>query len=182
MGGVLARLLDSLWAKKLEMVLVGLSNSGKTTLLHTLAGQPTNETVPTIGLNVKMMKRGGVTMKCWDLGGQAQCRAEWPRYTKGCDVIVFVVDSAAEDLIALAKHELHILLEDRELANTPLLVCANKVDVEDHLSNEDIVKGLNLDYILDNPWEIIGISALRGTNLESVIDWLVKRGRRGNWH
>jgi ADP-ribosylation factor-like protein 8 len=43
--------------------------SGKTTLLQVLSDGTPAETAPTIGLNVKMVKRGGVQMKCWDLGG-----------------------------------------------------------------------------------------------------------------
>ena len=46
--------------------------SGKTTLLNVMAMGTAVETVPTIGLNVKMVKRGGVNMKCWDIGGQKQ--------------------------------------------------------------------------------------------------------------
>jgi GTPase SAR1 family protein len=58
------------------------------------SGHPV-ETCPTIGLNVKMVKKGGVQMKCWDIGGQAQYRSEWGRYTRGCDVIIYVVDANA---------------------------------------------------------------------------------------
>ena len=53
------------------------------------------ETVPTIGLNVKVFKKGQVAMKCWDIGGQEQYRSEWSRYTKGCDVVLYVVDTAS---------------------------------------------------------------------------------------
>jgi ADP-ribosylation factor-like protein 8 len=60
-----------------------------------------------------MVKRGGITMKCWDLGGQAQYRAEWGRYTRGCNVIVFVVDAHAMEILPDVKIELHRLLEDR---------------------------------------------------------------------
>ena len=52
------------------------------------------DTAPTIGLNVKMVKKGNVTMKCWDIGGQHQYRGEWGRYTRGCNAILFVVDTA----------------------------------------------------------------------------------------
>jgi ADP-ribosylation factor-like protein 8 len=60
-----------------------------------------------------MVKRGGITMKCWDLGGQSQYRAEWGRYTRGCNVIIFVVDANAMGILPDAKIELHRLLEDR---------------------------------------------------------------------
>ena len=37
MGGMLSRLMDTLFTRKLEVVLVGLENSGKTTLLNVMA-------------------------------------------------------------------------------------------------------------------------------------------------
>jgi len=48
----------------------------------------------------------------------------------------------------------------------PLLVIANKMDKEDKMSEIDIVKGMNLDYIIDNPWAIIPISAKNGANMD----------------
>ena len=45
------------YSKKLECVLVGLENAGKTTLLNVLASGVSVETCPTIGLNVKLVKK-----------------------------------------------------------------------------------------------------------------------------
>lgn len=102
-------------------------------------------------------------MKCWDLGGQSQYRAEWGRfeilskfcvffviltaacarrYTRGCDVVIFVVDTNAMHLLPDAKAELHRLLEDRELSNTALLVVANKIDLEPHATEAQLIKGV----------------------------------------
>lgn len=99
-----------------------------------LGGGAAVETAPTIGLNVKMVKRGGVQMKCWDLGGQAQYRAEWGRYTRGCNVIIFVVDSNAMNLLPDAKAELHRLLEDRYVVskftlNEPIIYNDDQLNV-----------------------------------------------------
>lgn len=138
MGNFLRRMFFS---KKLEVVIVGLGNSGKTTLLHVLSDGTPIETVPTIGLNVRLIQRGGVKMKCWDLAGGEQYRDEWARFTKGCDVIVFVVDANAMHLLPEAKKELHRLLEDRELAKTALLIVANKIDLEPHASEPLLIRG-----------------------------------------
>lgn len=107
--------------------------------------------------------------------------------------------------VPLARAELHRLLEDPELRGTPLLVLANKIDVEPSLSEQEMVKELNLDYIseADNPvccqrwllgsqtwanpflllpilqWVIIPISALKGTNVDRVANHLVVKGRNG---
>ncbi|CAM9292366.1 unnamed protein product [Ectocarpus sp. 6 AP-2014] len=177
MGAAFQRMLSAFYTRQLEVVLVGLENSGKTTLMNVLASGHPVDTVPTIGLNVKMIKRGGVQMKCWDIGGQAQYRGEWGRYTRGCDVIVYVVDAHAEEKAALARRELHRLLEDEELASTPLLVLANKVDLEPHMSEDQIIRELNLDYVTANPWILIPISALKVINIDQVLQWLVKQSR-----
>lgn len=140
MGNYIRRLLFS---KKLEVVIVGLGNSGKTTLLHVLSEGVPVETIPTVGLNVRMIKKGGVQMKCWDLAGGEQYRNEWGRFTKGCDVIIFVVDANALYLLPDAKKELHRLLEDKELGNTALLVVANKIDLEPHATEPQLIRGNN---------------------------------------
>ena len=176
MGQILQKMLDAFYNKKLEVVLVGLENSGKTTLLNVLAAGRPVETCPTIGLNVKLVRKGGVQMKCWDIGGQAQYRSEWGRYTRGCDVIIYVVDANALDSIPLARKELHRLLEDRELATTPLLVIANKIDLDPHISEPDLIRELNLDYITENPWIVIPVSALKVINIDQVLSWLIKQG------
>lgn len=48
--------------------------------------------------------------------GQKAYRNEWGRYARGCNLIAFVVDTQAPQLLAVAKQELHQLLEDPDLA------------------------------------------------------------------
>ena len=118
-------------------------NSGKTTLLHVLADGHPIDTIPTVGLNVRMIKKGGVQMKCWDLAGGEQYRNEWGRFTKGCNAIMFVVDANALHLLPDAKKELHRLLEDKELSKIALLIVANKIDLEPHASEPFLIRGKN---------------------------------------
>ena len=56
MGAALRRMMGVFWSRKLEVVLVGLENSGKTTLLSVLSNKVPVQTAPTIGLNVKLVK------------------------------------------------------------------------------------------------------------------------------
>ena len=141
MGGLFAKLFGAFYAKKRDIVLVGLDNSGKSTLLGVLASDaPITETCPTIGMHVQVVKKNNVVMKCWDIGGQKQYRSEWGRYAKGCDAIVFVVDVADVsnafniysserrrlvvvqiDRVGEARKELHRLLESRYVQS--FLVC-----------------------------------------------------------
>jgi len=61
---------SKLWTREIEISIVGLQNAGKSTLMSTLAEGGFNEdTIPTIGFNFKRMKKGGVRLNVWDLGG-----------------------------------------------------------------------------------------------------------------
>ncbi len=95
-------------------------------------------------MNVKLIQRDGITFKVWDLGGANQYRGEWVRYTQSVSVLIFVVDASDRSGVPTAKVELHRLLEAREHATTPILVCANKVDVEPHMKEDEIIKGEGL--------------------------------------
>jgi len=86
-----------------------------------LAGQIPGEfqTIPTVrfslacvlltkwqmGSDVKQFSADGVTMKCWDLGGQVKFRSGWQRYARGCDVVIYVVDGA--DVSAFASGSMY---------------------------------------------------------------------------
>jgi hypothetical protein len=44
----------------------------------------------------------------------------------------------------MARVELHRLLEDRALERTPILVCANKVDLQPHISEKEVKGNMQL--------------------------------------
>ena len=135
------------------------------------------ETVPTIGLNVKVFRKGKVNMKCWDIGGQEQYRSEWSRYTKGCDVVLYVVDAAAPQKLPAARKELHKLLDDGSIGTTPMLVLANKIDLPEHVGEQELIEELALNYVVETPWMVLPISALRklasgkGSWTDRLVHW-----------
>ena len=78
----------------------------------------------------------------------------------------------------MAKKELLNLLEEKGIEGKPLLILSNKIDLEPHMSEVEIIKELNLDYVYSNQWAVSPVSALQGTNLENAIDWLSKKGKK----
>jgi ADP-ribosylation factor-like protein 8 len=59
---------SSVWKKEIEISIVGLQNAGKSTLVNSIAtGKLDKETVPTIGMNYRNVKKGNVNLKLWDL-------------------------------------------------------------------------------------------------------------------
>ena len=56
----------------MELSLIGLQNAGKSSLVNVIAtGAFQQDMIPTVGFNMRKVTRGAVTIKLWDLGGQA---------------------------------------------------------------------------------------------------------------
>ncbi len=123
-------------------------------------------------------------MKIWDIGGQFQYRQNWVDYAKMGDIIIFMIDGSnvrnnilifkfiQYETVPVAKKELHSLLDEKGIEGKPLLILNNKIDIEPHMTDVDIIKELNLDYIYSNKWAVISISALKELNLDDAIYWL----------
>lgn len=70
----LLRKLRSSSDKELRIVLLGLDNSGKTTILKQLANEETPSiTTPTAGFNIKSISSNNLNLNVWDLGKARVC-------------------------------------------------------------------------------------------------------------
>lgn len=127
---------------------------------------------------MKRVQRGHVTLKCWDLGGQPRFRPMWERYCRGVDAIVFIVDIADVDILPTAKEELHALMEQQSLEGIPLLVLGNKSDLPNGISVDELIDTLDLRSIGHREVSCYGISAKEETNLDAVLQWLMKWANR----
>lgn len=127
---------------------------------------------------MKRVQRGHVSLKCWDIGGQPRFRTMWERYCRGVNVIVFIVDIADVDLIPQAKEELHALMAQPLLQEIPLLVLGNKSDLDRKLTVDELIDELDLKSIQGREVCCYGISAKEETNLDAVIDFLIKYATR----
>ena len=163
------------WSKQIEMSVVGLQNAGKTTLINVMSsGAFLDNTIPTIGFNLREMKKGNVNMKIWDLGGQNKFRESWEKYCRSSDIIIFVVDSADFASIDLARMELKALLNCTPLKGITLLILANKNDLEGSLNAEEVINQMQLKLISDRHVTCFSISAKKITNIDTVINFLIK--------
>mmetsp|Transcript_661 Transcript_661/g.1733 ORF Transcript_661/g.1733 Transcript_661/m.1733 type:complete len:191 (+) Transcript_661:137-709(+) len=181
MGAVNSMLewLQSLfWKQEMELTLVGLQNSGKTTLVHVIsAGEYMEDSIPTVGFNMRKVTKGNVTIKLWDIGGQPRFRSMWERYCRGVNAILYVVDAADHDKFQTAKKELQDLLNKPPLAGIPLLVVGNKNDLLDAVSEEQLIEILELDSITGREVCCYSISAKNSVNIDKTLDWLIKHSQ-----
>ncbi|XP_048816808.1 uncharacterized protein LOC125700328 isoform X1 [Lagopus muta] len=80
--------LSSSPGQELRIVLLGLDNAGKTTLLKRLASEEVSTITPTQGFNVKSVHSHGFKLNIWDIGGQRAVRPYWRKYLGSTDLLV----------------------------------------------------------------------------------------------
>lgn len=76
--------------KELRILLLGLDNAGKTTILKQLASEDISHVTPTQGFNIKSVQTEGIKLNVWDIGGQRKLRPYWRNYFGNTDVLVNV--------------------------------------------------------------------------------------------
>ncbi|KAK7535039.1 P-loop containing nucleoside triphosphate hydrolase protein [Phyllosticta citribraziliensis] len=188
-----------------SILLLGLDNAGKTTLLeqfkalHSATLHPKLKTVPTVGQNVSTITLPDMYLKIWDVGGQHSLRGLWQSYFASCHAIVFVIDSSdvgdadltklgdrnAEDEVDGRLEECRMVLEDvlqhEDTEGVPLLVLANKQDREDCVEVVRIKEGLVRKVFEGEKGgavrdsRVLPCSALTGTGVKEAVDWLCSR-------
>lgn len=179
MGTALAKALGTLFKKRpVSLLMVGLDGAGKTTILYKLKLGETPCTMPTIGFNgklhaVEVITRGKLTMTVWDMGGQDKIRKLWSHYFHNIDAVIFVVDCSDRERLATCKSELDAMLADQLLATAPLVVVANKLDLDDAMSPCEVAEKLDL-YSLRRRWYVQPACAVSGEGLESMLKWLAR--------
>jgi ADP-ribosylation factor protein 1 len=90
---------------------------------------------------------------------------------EGIAALIFVVDSNNRECIHTAAEELHRTIQDT-LRTVVLLVIANKQDLPNSMSVEEITQKLELHKIKEQKWHVQGTCATSGDGLYEGLDWL----------
>ncbi|XP_075896099.1 ADP-ribosylation factor-like protein 6 isoform X2 [Nelusetta ayraudi] len=180
--------------KEVNVLCLGLDNSGKTTIInqlkppnhshhlgpfskewkHVSQSQPPQDIVPTIGFSIEKFKSSSLSFTVFDMSGQGRYRNLWEHYYKESHAIIFVVDSSDKLRMVVAKEELDTLLnhDDIRSKKIPMLFFANKMDLEEAMSSNKVSQLLCLEAIKDKPWHICDSNAIKAEGLQEGLDWL----------
>ncbi|CAD7956371.1 unnamed protein product [Amoebophrya sp. A120] len=173
MGLVFSSLFRQLFGQReVRILILGLDNAGKTTILYRLKVDQVVSTTPTIGFNVETVQYKNISFQVWDLGGQSSIRPYWRCYFPNTNAIIYVVDSIDKERLQDAKEELNLMLGEEELQGVPLLILANKQDLPQAMNAAEVSEGLGLTEIRSRQWAIFQTSALRGSGILEGLDWL----------
>ena len=173
MGFIFSKILDffSRSRNNFRIIILGIQNAGKTTILYRLSIGQLVKTTPTIGSNVEEISYNNVKLQAWDLGGQESSRSMWEVYFVNTDAVIYVIDTHDETFDE-SKAQFYKLLKHDALKNAIILIYANKQDLPGAKSMAEIISIYELDSIKDHIWHIQPCSAHTGEGLITGMKWL----------
>ncbi|OAF67561.1 ADP-ribosylation factor L [Intoshia linei] len=170
----MGNILNYLSQRDIRLVMVGLDNSGKTTVLHKLKHNTNVSTIPTIAFNVDNFKFKNLNLNVWDIGGQDKFVSKWNHHFQNTDVLIFVIDSSDISRVRQASKRLHECLQHQLLENVLLMVLANKQDMPNSLKIDEMITRLELEKVVQW-WICHPTCALTGEGLIEAFTILSKK-------
>ena len=173
MGILISTLIDRFFpATPARIIMLGLDNAGKTTVLYKLKLGEVVTTIPTIGFNVESVVYKHINFTVWDVGGQTKIRPLWQHYFENSDAVIFVVDSQDGQRMVEAREELEGVLADDRLRGAALLVLSNKTDMPGAATTSEVTDKLGLHARRDREWFIQATCAVTGEGIVEGLEWL----------
>jgi ADP-ribosylation factor related protein 1 len=179
-------LYEYLFRKDIYHVLIlGVDSAGKTNVLErlktiytALVGLDPGKILPTVGLNVGRLDAAGQSMVFWDLGGQTGLRAIWDKYFDESHAVIYVVDAAKRERFDESRKAYERVLQARQLSGAPVLVMANKQDLQGVADVEEL--GQMFAPPRDDTsraFKVMPVCAYTGQGLRESVDWLIQNIR-----
>jgi ADP-ribosylation factor protein 1 len=157
-----------------RILMCGLDAAGKTTVLYVSKLGEIVTTIPTIGFNVETLTYGTLNITAWDVGGRDKIRPLWRHYYANTSALVFVIDSNDRERIDEACEQLHKMTDEDELRNLPVLIFANKQDLPNVFTLDEIKEKLNLSKFDESntKWHLQPSIATKNEGLNEGFQWL----------
>ena len=184
MGILISTLMDRFFGPTpARILMLGLDNAGKTTVLYKLKLGEVVNSIPTVGFNVESIVYKNIDFTVWDVGGQTKLRALWQHYFENTDALIYVVDSSDRNRFEEATEELHHILNDDRMREASVLVFSNKSDLPGSCSTAEVTDKLGLRDLKQRDWFIQATCAVTGEGIVDGLEWLantIKKKQRGN--
>ena len=173
-----------------SVLILGLDNAGKTTYLEQTKtkfnknnkGMNLSKITTTVGLNIGQVTLGNIRLNFWDLGGQEELQSLWDKYYAESHAVIYIVDSSDHERLDESKDAFDKMIVSEALEGVPLLLLANKQDLPEVISVQDLKSMLkeSVPKMGERDRKVMGVSALTGENVNQGIQWLVECIKRNN--
>lgn len=162
--------------KRGTILLLGLDNAGKTTLLHRIRTGSILPFPPTDRPNVETFHYEGINFAAWDLGGHEAVRYLWEDYVCEADAVLFLIDAADHVRLEEVHDELDALIGEGIIEGVPLALLLNKCDLAEAQSSQVIAECVRFEELLMRHGEdrvgMFRISVLRGEGYQDAFKWI----------
>ena len=155
----------------------GLDNAGKTSIIYYLKDKiGDNSQLPSNSRFDPIFNYKGLNIVEIDIGDccRGKTRMLMHLVSKNAKGIIFVIDSSY--IIGLEDYfieEFDYYISQDDLKNLPILILANKQDLDDALSPEKIIEKISIDKLKDKKWHIVGTSVKTKKGIEEGFDWMI---------
>jgi GTP-binding protein SAR1 len=161
--------------KQGTLLLLGLDNAGKTTLLHRLRTGQIRNYPPTDrpSLSEKFVM-AGITFSAWDLGGHEAVRHLWSDYYGvDCKALLFLIDAVDVERLEEAGYELDAILSELD-PTVPVAILLNKCDLPEAISSHEICEKIQFaDFVQrGDRLRVFRISVLKGEGYQDAFQWI----------
>ena len=93
--------------------------------------------------------------------------------------LLYVVDSADRDRVAESREELNHVCQSPDMAGVPVVVVANKQDLPDSLTPEEVSKELSVQELsMSQQCQLLPVCAVTGEGLSDAMDCMVDMVRK----
>lgn len=151
-----------------KIVVVGLENVGKTTLVQKLKYGQAIDVKPTIGFNLESFKSNELDLMVFDVAGGAM--SMWPHYLQGAEIIIYVVDASDRGSMTKVTDSFFGVTKEIQENGCFFICLLNKSDLPDAMSNEEFVKESKVYDIFDCDFLLQRTSNVTGEGIDKLLE------------
>jgi len=170
-----------------KVFLFGIEEVGKTSMVRRIkTGEYSdNYFTPTRKFNIQYVQDHGKGLAAfWDMPGQPLFRKKWLTGLQDSNIVVYMIDISDQIRFESSKKELYSIINRYELSGVPLLIIGNKVDLVNHLSENDgntngdhlkrlkneIFEFFKFNEIRNHEWQFLFTSVKTNYNVDNVVE------------
>ncbi len=172
--------------QKANIVILGASGAGKTTLVRYLeTGQPvTQDPRTTLGIDIRQnpITISGWSLSAIDVGGQELYRESlWSLGVSQSDAVIYVIDGTVKPTVDNTSFEVSKFSFDYMLSivedSTPILILINKQDLTEvePITAEQSIELYGISKMVGRSFNILPSSAKFGFGVETAVHWLIDK-------
>ncbi|XP_006266076.1 ADP-ribosylation factor-like protein 13A isoform X1 [Alligator mississippiensis] len=135
--------------RKMTLLIVGLDNAGKTSLVTEILRVLPCDLLPTMKPNQTELKVNRFEVSLVDLAGGPRFRGTWRNHYSDAHGVIFVLDSSDVARMEEVRRTLSRVLSHPKISGKPLLLLANKQDKVDALLPCELIECLSLEKLVN---------------------------------